>query len=333
MKGSTQEIILIVGLLLSATILLLQLRNYFIFQQKIAQGDILYSFSNDLYNMINNVKASHGNSYINYQPLLAKYELTAKENIIEIRDKISGKNSSFFLNFNIDSTYISDSKKLCIIKITYCDGKENIQIKKDFCDGINSECIKYTYSIKSEVSDLTQECPSREDVIEKIVSEARKQGVKPSLALAIAQIESNLEHCYKNGNVKKSPGGTIGLMQLKLTECDDPYNVNENIRCGISQLKEKCRTSSAIAIAVGFKCTKQASCEDPDVKCTYDCTNYGGEVKIYSGWDLALRAYNGWGCCMNLGGGNIDCYGDWGKATRRYVEMVNYVAQSYKIYD
>ncbi|MBU5688283.1 MAG: lytic transglycosylase domain-containing protein [Candidatus Aenigmatarchaeota archaeon] len=332
MKGSTQEIILILGLLLSSGILLLQLRNYFIFQQKIAQGDILYSFSSDLYNIINNVKVSHGNFYINYQPLLYKYELIAKENNIEIRDKISGKNSSFSLNFNIDSTYISDSKKICIIKIIDCDGKENIQIKKDFCDEINSDCIKYDYSTEPEFSDLNQKCPSKEYSIQKIVDEAKKEGVKPSLALAIAYIESSLYHCDNNGNVKISPSGAIGLMQLMPNECSNPYDVNENIKCGIRQLKEKCRTSSAIAVYVGFTCTKQASCEDPDVECIYDCSNYGDEVKKYSGWDLAVRAYNGWSCCVNLGG-NIDCYGDWAQSTRKYVELVNNAAQSYKIYD
>ncbi|MBU5690175.1 MAG: lytic transglycosylase domain-containing protein [Candidatus Aenigmatarchaeota archaeon] len=170
----------------------------------------------------------------------------------------------------------------------------------------------------------------KQKVINKIVTEAKRQGVKPSIVLAITETESGFMHCWSNGNIKISPSGAIGVMQLMPGECSDPYDINKNIECGVRQFKSKCDSSASIAIRNGFTCTGQGSCTT-DVSCTYDCSpNF---YAVYTGWDLAIRAYNGWGCCVRLADGTRDCTSSIADGTRKYVDIVKNRATKYTMYD
>lgn len=221
------------------------------------------------------------------------------------------------------------------------EGECNDELDND-CDGFidneDSECLRSTTTVTTillpgSCPDLTERCPDKQKVIDKITCEALIAGVSPYLMLAIGEIESGLSHCYPNGRVKESPYGALGLMQVipqsEGSGCsrNDLLDVNKNILCGIKIFKGKCESSAAIAIVNGFTCTKKGSCRDNEVICTYDCSQYGPDYfkKDYSGWDLALRAYNGWGCCVLN-----DCSSSASQITRKYVEIVNEIAEKYK---
>ncbi|MCX8178664.1 MAG: lytic transglycosylase domain-containing protein [Candidatus Aenigmarchaeota archaeon] len=341
MKASVSEIILTIGVLLSVFILLLQLRNYFSYQQKLAQGELLKEFEIDIYSLLEKSKQTSGNVNFEYSPMIKKYELRSEDNKISIYDSISKKTAFIYSDIKIDDAEIKDSQTLCFEKIKNCDENSyKISIKSGNCErSFESEC--YVELEKLEQPDNMQgydpndlpldNCETdTSKVIEKIAAEARKQGVKPSIAIAIATIESSLIHCRADGTVKVNSIGAVGLMQLMPGTCDNPYDINRNIQCGIRLLKHKCRVSAEIASHGGFYCTSTDSCES-GVSCVYDCSRYNFR-ETYTGWDLALRAYNGWGCCVRTSDG-IDCTGSAAIATRNYVNLVNGVASRYTMYD
>jgi hypothetical protein len=74
------------------------------------------------------------------------------------------------------------------------------------------------------------------NIAEKVVMEAEKQGVDPSLALSFANIESS----FTPG--AKSPAGAIGVMQLMPGTAKDlnvdPNDVDQNITGGIKYIKQ-----------------------------------------------------------------------------------------------
>lgn len=74
------------------------------------------------------------------------------------------------------------------------------------------------------------------NIAEKVVMEAEKQGVDPSLALSFANIESNYSQSAK------SSAGAIGVMQLMPGTAKDlnvdPNNLDQNITGGIKYIKQ-----------------------------------------------------------------------------------------------
>lgn len=77
---------------------------------------------------------------------------------------------------------------------------------------------------------------SKSSIKRQIVTEAKKQGLCPYLALSVAKQESNFN---KNA---RSPVGAIGLFQLMPGTAKDlrvnPYNTSQNIKGGIKYLKQ-----------------------------------------------------------------------------------------------
>ena len=78
----------------------------------------------------------------------------------------------------------------------------------------------------------------KQQIANLVIAEAKRQGVDPRLALALANQESR----FDQNDV--SHAGAVGVMQLM--KCDvaaygggDRYNVNDNIRMGVTQLKKK----------------------------------------------------------------------------------------------
>jgi transglycosylase-like protein with SLT domain len=80
------------------------------------------------------------------------------------------------------------------------------------------------------------------DLRDLITQEAQRQGVDPSLALSVAQTESSTCQWAANGNVVTSPRGALGVFQLLPSTAAqlgvDPTDVNDNIRGGITYLKQ-----------------------------------------------------------------------------------------------
>jgi hypothetical protein len=183
------------------------------------------------------------------------------------------------------------------------------------CGG-DEVCCRPAISNFDDCEDIADNCATGDVVYKKIACEAKKAGVPPDIMIGIAIQESGGRHCDENGNVKSGDGGrSIGLMQVsQCYDTGDVHNINENIRCAIKHIKEKCSYSKYKVIIenVGI-CDPTGYCTDPGVKCQY-CYNIPGvEPKIYEGWDIAIRGYNGWGSCSN-------------PANYNYVESVKYYA-------
>jgi len=75
-----------------------------------------------------------------------------------------------------------------------------------------------------------------------IIAEANRQGVDPGIALAVARTESGVCQWAPDGSVITSSAGAIGVMQLMPATARqlgvDPYDVNQNIRGGVTYLKQ-----------------------------------------------------------------------------------------------
>lgn len=74
-------------------------------------------------------------------------------------------------------------------------------------------------------------------IVDLITAEAQRQGLDPSIAIEVARAESNLDP-----NTPDSSAGAIGLFQLEPPTAAqlgvDPRNVNENIRGGVTYLRQ-----------------------------------------------------------------------------------------------
>ncbi|MFH8080257.1 MAG: hypothetical protein QXO84_00020 [Candidatus Aenigmatarchaeota archaeon] len=197
------------------------------------------------------------------------------------------------------------------------EGYEEVEGSCDIADSVCCKPIETTRD--DDCPDLTNNCQTGELLIKKIACEARKEGVPPEIMIGIAKVESNLNHCYANGVVKSGDGGvSIGLMQTsQCSDTGDVHNINENIRCAIKKIKEKCGYSrnSIIRENVG-RCNPTGYCTEGGVRCEYCYNVEGREPKVYYGWDIAVRGYNGWGGCL------VD-------ANYNYVENVKNFASQY----
>jgi soluble lytic murein transglycosylase-like protein len=80
------------------------------------------------------------------------------------------------------------------------------------------------------------------DLRDLITQEAQRQGVDPALALSVAQTESGTCQWTPSGAVVVSSAGAIGVFQLEPATAAqlgvDPNDVNDNIRGGITYLKQ-----------------------------------------------------------------------------------------------
>ncbi len=134
------------------------------------------------------------------------------------------------------------------------------------------------------------------DQQKKVCQVANAYNIPGTILLTIAQKESGGNHYRNDGTVKVSGDGGVGIMQITgrrdcgNSEIDghplDIYKLNDNIECGAKILLEKCNAFN---------------CRNPSANKPYDCDNsefpsLDNKHVVYSGWDMALRGYNGWGC-------------------------------------
>lgn len=80
------------------------------------------------------------------------------------------------------------------------------------------------------------------DLRDVITQEAQRQGVDPNIALAVARKESGTCQWWPDGSTVVSSAGAIGVMQLMPKTAAalgvDPTDVNQNIRGGVSYLRQ-----------------------------------------------------------------------------------------------
>lgn len=89
---------------------------------------------------------------------------------------------------------------------------------------------------------------SADEVKQKIIAVANDMGVEPAIVLSIAKVESGF-----NQNAK-SAGGHIGVFQLSGATAKsmgfDPYNLDENIKAGITYYKKMYNTFGSMELAI-----------------------------------------------------------------------------------
>ena len=87
-----------------------------------------------------------------------------------------------------------------------------------------------------------------EDIKQNIIKQAKVMGVEPAIVLSIAKLESGF-----NQNAK-SAGGHIGVFQLSHATAKrmgiNPYNLDENIKGGISYYKNMYDKFGSVELAV-----------------------------------------------------------------------------------
>ncbi|MEK6916112.1 MAG: hypothetical protein AABW92_00045, partial [Nanoarchaeota archaeon] len=184
---------------------------------------------------------------------------------------------------------------------------------------------------------------SQQEQTQKICDISKKYNIPGKTMLAVAYKESSIQHYNSAGIVKVSPDGGVGITQRQwggkpenlpagpLYICGgnsiidgrqlDAKKLDDNIECGAIELLKKCNT---------FNCmtnTKEYYCANAD--------NPLPEKRvIYSGINLALRAYNGWGCESNyyrkLWGANSQKYINLISRIQNYVEDFNNVEKQFE---
>lgn len=123
----------------------------------------------------------------------------------------------------------------------------------------------------------------------------------PVLLLSLMMQESD---CTPNA----FSGSSTGLMQINLIHCG-----NYGLLLDEEECKKELIDNPKLNIEVGTKILKESYNYYKDGKTFQGCSNRN---ILYSGWDAALRGYNGWGCGKDASG-NIFYSQD------NYVEEVN----------
>ena|GEM_PF-4392134 len=117
MKGLATEIILTVGILIAVGLSLVQVRSIFVSQEKLSEKEVVVEFSKDLENIINKALSATGDVAFIYIPPITKYKLEIRDNIVRIKDKISGYEASFVVySSQIVENSFEDSENITVIK-------------------------------------------------------------------------------------------------------------------------------------------------------------------------------------------------------------------------
>ena len=87
-----------------------------------------------------------------------------------------------------------------------------------------------------------------EEVKQNIINQAKEMGVEPAIVLSIAKTESGFRQ------EAKGAGGHIGVFQLSSATAKnmgyDPYNLDENIKAGITYYKNMYNMFGSMELAV-----------------------------------------------------------------------------------
>lgn len=111
------EVLLVIGILISSAIILFELSNIFILQGKFVQGSLIANFEKDIESRIDKAASAADNVDFIYSPQLKQYTFNTSNNFISIKDKTSGTRASFFkLTPKIVDNSFEDSKTIHIFK-------------------------------------------------------------------------------------------------------------------------------------------------------------------------------------------------------------------------
>lgn len=155
------------------------------------------------------------------------------------------------------------------------------------------------YAKENTVSNRKCYCEDKcDDYAESIVEHSTEYGIDPALLIALIMQESSCK-----GDAVGS-GGEAGLVQISSPVFNDVCkgkleginefgdikgkgNAGKNIECGAKILKSQYNTFGAPGKERYYKSLVKKYCTNPD---------YQKKYLSYSGWEAALRAYNGLAC-------------------------------------
>jgi hypothetical protein len=183
--------------------------------------------------------------------------------------------------------------------------EENLFYGREIGTSAPSTDINYAINYAKENRIVKRTCNCEENC-EEYASLMEKASINngipdPLMFLSLMMQESD---CTANA----FSGSSVGLMQINLMHCG---------RYGLPADKTECKKqlieNVELNIEVGAKILKDSYNANKDGKIFNGCSNRG---IIYTGWDAALRGYNGWGC-------GYDSKGNPYTAQDIYVEEVN----------
>ena len=175
-------------------------------------------------------------------------------------------------------------------------GTENSNLEGNIYNAID-------YAKQNKILDSICNCKENcDNYAAWIVEASSANGIpNPVLLLSLMMQESD---CTSNA----FSGSSTGLMQINLIHCGN---------YGLSSNEEDCKKelidNPKLNIEVGAKILKESYNSYKDGKTFQGCSNRN---IVYSGWDAAIRGYNGWGC-------GKDASGNIFYAQDNYVEEVN----------
>jgi len=212
---------------------------------------------------------------------LIKIDNETKQVIVNLKGK-GGYGYKYFSDYDVN-VYEDLEERLVVINVG--DGDWGRVMRPfNFDKEINEEELK-------NVAVQNKRC---EDYTELIYESAKNYGVHPLLVLAVAMHESGCNKLADNG-------ADVGLMQINLdAHCGSK---------GLSLDKEKCRLElkdpeTNIRIGVGilrwgydaYGTMEKREVYEKKVKEICKDESYQNLYLSYTGWESALRAYNGFGC-------------------------------------
>ena len=111
------ELILMIGVLISAAIILFELASIFTSQAKLTKEIVVADFAKELEGMVDKAAAATEDVNFTYSPEIKKYSVEIKNNLVVIKDKVSNGEANFFkLAPQIANNSFEDSELIHIVK-------------------------------------------------------------------------------------------------------------------------------------------------------------------------------------------------------------------------
>ncbi|OIO62873.1 hypothetical protein AUJ83_02240 [Candidatus Woesearchaeota archaeon CG1_02_33_12] len=196
----------------------------------------------------------------------------------------------------------------------YC----NIYLAEDYCEkdicnfrDYNIECQWYDnkcmmgFLKKEEWKDYDES-----EVKAKLREAAQENNIPPEILLGVAYTETGGTF---NKDLIGDEGDSIGLMQINFglhkNECnleskDELFDINKNIECSIKILKNHYNNFCSVSGSERFRNKvddEENGCINPIFNEKYKSYSYE-----YGCWNMALRAYNGFGCQNEIIAGYVE---------------------------
>ena len=147
----------------------------------------------------------------------------------------------------------------------------------------------FNYAKENDVGNRRCNCKdSCASYADMIVEASSENGIPDPLLLLSLMIQEST--CVS----KAFSGSSVGLMQINLMHCG-----KYGLPLGEEECKKKLIEDVQLNVNVGAKILKESYNTYKDGKIFQGCSNRN---ILYSGWEAALRGYNGWGCGKDASG-------------------------------